>query len=108
MNTPRRAVPGAYTLGACATRCGVSAERLRKVWRTWAATRAFPRPITSPPQGKYAWDMAAVDAWVDARSAGLGHADPHRSNPTPDRPALPGGARLNRERAQLAAFMERA
>ncbi|WP_332772966.1 helix-turn-helix transcriptional regulator [Phenylobacterium sp.] len=108
MNTPRPNVPGVYTLAACAERCGVSADRLRKVWRAWARERAFPRPFKHPPQGAYAWDRAAVDAWVEARTLGLGHADPLKSNPPSERPALPGGARLNRERAQLAAFMERA
>jgi hypothetical protein len=111
MNRPRPAVPGCYSLAACASRVGISAERLRKSWRRRMTDLAFPAPISRPPHGTYQWDAGAVDQWVASRSRALSAAElaaPLNDNPPPPRPGSRSAARLVRERAELIALMEKA
>ena len=106
--------PATYTLAATAARCGVSACRLRRAWRTWAEKLAFPSPIIEPPAANYAWDRAGVEAWVEARQRGRLPVAPALKAPAnedgPPKPAAgsPADQRLRRERAELHRLMENA
>lgn len=108
MNTPRPEIPGVYSLTACATRVGVSPGRLAKVWKTWSVERRFPAPFGRPPLANYAWDAAAVDAWVQARSGALGEP-PMRAAANDEfhvgRLGPRAKARVDRERHELARMM---
>lgn len=96
-----------------AERVGLSAERWRKVWRTYVAELAFPAPLRCPSRrhqvmpgtaGFYAWDAAAVEAWAAARSrAGLA-ATVQRPEPAP--PTGRKDPTLARERRELQSLMQ--
>lgn len=100
------------TLGQAAARVGVSADRLRKAWKTWRTQTAFPAPLKAPPHGRYAWDREDLEAWVSARKRALGQAQPAAFTPEPldhDLGRLPPAAqRVARDRADLALLMRRA
>jgi predicted DNA-binding transcriptional regulator AlpA len=114
MNRGPHHPPGIYSLKACAQRCGVSAERFRKAWPQWFRDRQFPAPMRQPPLANYGWDVAAIEAWITARSRALGQAAPPafleeaaNNNEAFRDPRLQGGRRITAERAEFIRIMER-
>lgn len=101
--------PAAYSMAQAAARCGRSRERFRKVWPTWVKTLAFPAPHLRPPDSDYAWDKAAVDAWVERRTSALATptADPEPANDARGeaRTAHVRAVQLHQQRRRLAALM---
>ena len=102
--------PATYSLVEAGERVGLTGgERLRKVWRRWVKLYAFPCPIRCPPHSHYAWDKAAVDAWVERRTSALATptADPEPANDARGdaRAAHAHAVQLHQQRRRLAALM---
>ena len=96
-----------------ARRVGLGHDRFRKVWRDYVRDLGFPAPVRCPTRrhaagpavgGFYAWDAAAVEAWIAARSrAGL----PPAAEPTePGPPLRRNDPTLARERRELQSLMQ--
>lgn len=108
--------PATFSLAETAARCGVSAARMRKAWKTWCKNWAFPAPIMSPPLANYSWDKAGLEAWIEARQRALGPNTPSaprfaaNEDLPPPRPEPGSNAdkRLRAERAELQRLMENA
>jgi hypothetical protein len=99
------------SLGETAARVNLSADRLRKSWRRMHYALAFPAPALRPPEARYGWDPALVEAWVRSRSSlHVGRAGSMRPAANDEHPLTRAGAippeRLESQRRQLAAFMK--
>lgn len=94
------------SMAETANRVRVSAERFRKVWKTWCRTMGFPPPIAGPGAlggTSYKWLTASIEAWYAARLGALGGAGAPPPAANEDRlphVAAVSATRLARQRAQ--------
>lgn len=97
----------ALSMANTAAAVGLSAERFRKVWKTWRREQKFPAPFRAPDaqgHGTYAWDPLDVDAWKASRKAEFdAPRQSSNDNPVPD-PPVPE-RRVSRDRAVLRNLM---
>jgi len=105
---------------AAAAEAGVHYDTFRKAWRAWSdpdhpAYCAFPGPFRYPPPGQrgtYAWRRSAVAEWKAQRERafGVGRAQPPPAQAHVSRQRAAAALRpaVLRQRAALAALMERA
>lgn len=96
----------ALSMDQTAQAVGLSRERFRRVWKTWARDYNFPAPFRAPDahgRGSYAWDGEDVTAWKARRKAALGcHApDAQNDNPPPAPPSSREARAVARDRDAL-------